>query len=98
MAIRPQRGELLKAEALLGARLLQGAEIELLPTRSLLETAMRLSIEINNLAYDCSYLVLAVEKECKFVTPDERFLRKLYKLRQHTLRDRAISLTDAAKL
>ena len=30
-----QRGELLKAEALFAARLLQGAEIELLPTRGL---------------------------------------------------------------
>jgi predicted nucleic acid-binding protein len=36
-----QRGELLKADALLGARLLQGAEIELLPTRSLFETTDR---------------------------------------------------------
>ena len=34
-----QRGELLKAEALFAARLLQGAEIELLPTRSLFESA-----------------------------------------------------------
>jgi predicted nucleic acid-binding protein len=93
-----QRGELLKAEALLGARLLQGAEIELLPTRSLLETATRMSIEINHPAYDCLYLVLAVEKKCKFATADGRFLRKLHQRRQHTLRDRAISLTDAAKL
>ena len=54
-----QRGELLKAEALLGARLLQGAEIELLPTRSLFETATRVSIEIDHPAYDCLYLVLA---------------------------------------
>ena len=39
-----QRGELLKAEALFAARLLQGAEIELLPTRSLFEAATRMSI------------------------------------------------------
>jgi predicted nucleic acid-binding protein len=41
-----QRGELLKNEALLAARLLQGAEIELLPTRFLFEAATRMSIEI----------------------------------------------------
>ena len=93
-----QRGELLKAEALLAARLLQGAEIELLPTRSLFETATRMSIEIDYPAYDCLYLVLAVEKKCQFVTADERFLRKLHQRRQHTLRDRAISLIEAAKL
>ena len=46
-----QRGELLKAEALLAARLLQGAEIELLPTRPLFEAATRLSIEIDHAAY-----------------------------------------------
>jgi predicted nucleic acid-binding protein len=93
-----QRGELLKAEALLAARLLQGAEFELLPTRSLFDTAARMSIEIDHPVYDCLYLVLAVEKNSRFVTADERFLRKLHQRRQHTIRDRAISLIEAAKL
>jgi predicted nucleic acid-binding protein len=93
-----QRGELLKAEALFAARLLQGAEIELLPTRSLFESATRISIEINHPAYDCLYLVLAAEKECQFVTADERFVRKLNQDRQHALRGRAISLVEAAEL
>jgi predicted nucleic acid-binding protein len=35
--MKVQREELLKEEALLAARLLQGAEIELLPMQSLLE-------------------------------------------------------------
>ena len=93
-----QRGELLKQEALLAARLLQGAEIELLPTRPLFEAATRMSIEIDHPAYDCLYLALAIEKKCQFVTADERFLRKLQQGRQHTLRGRAISLIEAAKL
>jgi predicted nucleic acid-binding protein len=93
-----QRGELLKAEALFGARLLQGAEIELPPTQSLFYSATRISIEIDHPAYDCLYLVLAVEQKCQFVTADERFLRKLHQGRQRTLRGRAISLTEAAKL
>ena len=92
-----QRGELLKAEALLAARLLQSAEIELLPTRSLFEAATRMSIEINHPAYDCLYLALAVEKECQLVSADERFLRKLHQSRQHTLRRSAILLIDAVK-
>jgi len=91
-----QRGELLKAEALVAARLLQGAEIELLPTRSLFESATRISIEIDHPAYDCLYLALAVEQKCQFATADERFLRKLHQGRQRTLRGRAISLTEAA--
>ena len=58
-----QRDELLKEEALLAARLLQGAEIELLPMRSLFETATRISIEINHPAYDCIYLALAANSK-----------------------------------
>jgi predicted nucleic acid-binding protein len=93
-----QRGELLKDEALLAARLLQGAEIELLPTRFLFEAATRMSIEIDHPAYDCLYLALALEKKCQFVTADERLLRKLHQGRQRTLRDRAISLIEAVTL
>ena len=48
-----QRDELLKEEALLAARLLQGVEIELRPMRSLFETETRISIEINHPACDC---------------------------------------------
>ena len=93
-----KRDELLKEEALLAARLLQAAEIELLPMRSLFEAATRMSIEIDHPAYDCLYLALAVEAECPFVTADERFLRKLNEDRQHALRGRAISLIEAVKL
>jgi predicted nucleic acid-binding protein len=93
-----QRQELLKQEALIAARLLQGAEIELLPMRFLFEAATRMSIEIDHPAYDCLYLALAVEKECSFVTADERFLRKLHQGRQPKLRGRAISLIEAVKL
>jgi predicted nucleic acid-binding protein len=93
-----QRRELSKEEALFAARLLQGAEIELLPTRFLFEVATRMSIEIDHPAYDCLYLALAVEKGCRFVTADERFLRKLHQNRRGAFRDKAISLIEAVKL
>jgi len=93
-----QRVEPSRDEALLAARLLQGAEIELLSTRSLLEAATRMSIEIDHPAYDCLYLALAAENKCRFVTADNRFLRKLHHGRQRTLRGRAISLVEAANL
>jgi len=92
-----QRNEFSKAEALLAARLLQGAEIELLPMRSLLEAATQMSIEIDHPAYDCLYLALAIQKKCQFVTADERFLWKLRQGRQPRLRDGAISLIEAVK-
>jgi hypothetical protein len=47
--------ELSREEALLAARLLQGAALELLPIRSLLETATRIAIELDHPAYDCVY-------------------------------------------
>jgi predicted nucleic acid-binding protein len=92
-----QRDELFKEEALLAARLLQGAEIELLPTRSSLEAATRLAIDLDHPAYDCIYLALAVAHDCPFVTADERFLRKLGQVRRRGLRGKAISLTRAAE-
>jgi predicted nucleic acid-binding protein len=93
-----RRQELLKQEALIAARPLQGAEIELRPMRFLFEAATRMSIKIDHPAYDCLYLALAVEAECSFVTADERFLRKLHQGRQPKLRGRAISLIEAVKL
>jgi predicted nucleic acid-binding protein len=60
-----QRDELLKEEAFLAARLLQGAEIELLPTRSALEAAT-----LDHPPYDCLYLALAITHHCPFVTAD----------------------------
>ena len=91
-----QRKELSKDEALLAARLLQGAEIELLPTRSLLEAATRIAIELDHPAYDCLYLALAVENDCRFVTADDGFIRKLGQGRRGLLRERVISLAEAA--
>jgi predicted nucleic acid-binding protein len=93
-----QKNQLLQEEALLAARLLQGAEIELLPMLSLLEAATQISIEIGHPAYDCLYLALAIKKKCQFVTADERLLRKLHQNRHHRLRGVAISLIEAATL
>lgn len=92
-----QRRELLKDEALLAARLLQAAELELLPMRSLFEAATRMSIEIDHPAYDCVYLALAAERKCRFVTADERFVRKLRQSRDRTIRSLAVMLSEAAK-
>lgn len=92
-----RRKELLREEALLAARLLQGADIELLPMRSLFERATRLSIEIDRPAYDCLYLALAAATDCQFVTADEHFLRKAHE-KQRMLRGRIISLNEAAML
>ena len=91
-----QRKELMPDEAILAARLLQGSEVELLPTRSLLEAATRIAIDLDHPAYDCLYLALAVEKDCRFVTADDALIRKLTQTRFASLRSRIVSLAEAA--
>ena len=92
------RNELSKDEALLAARLLQGADLELLPNRSLLEAATRIAIDLDHPAYDCLYVALAAANDCPFVTADERLLRKVRQGRRGTFRDRVISLIEAAEV
>ena len=87
-----ERKELSAREALFAARLLQNAQIELLPTRSLTEEATRLAIELRHPAYDCMYLALAIENRCAFVTADSRLLAKTSQARRVILRDTAIPL------
>jgi len=89
-----QRKELSKEEALLAARLLQGAEIELLPTRALLAAAARLAIELEHPAYDCLYLALAMDNDCRFVTADARFVHKLAQKRGARFRGKVIALIE----
>jgi predicted nucleic acid-binding protein len=94
---KARRNELSREEALLAARLLQTAAIELVPTRSLLAAATRIAIELDHPAHDCLYLALAIENDCRFVTADERFLflRKLGG-RRSRFRAKAVLLTETA--
>jgi predicted nucleic acid-binding protein len=92
-----QRGELAQEEALLAARLLQAAEIELAPTRFLLEAATRIAIELDHPAYDCVYLALAVDRNCRFVTAAQRLLRRLREEPGSRFRNRAVSLAEVAE-
>jgi len=92
-----QRKELRKNEALLAARLLQSAEIELVPTRPLLAATAQLAIELAHPAYDCLYLALAMARGCRFVTADDRLLRKLAGSRRKLLRDTVAPLGPVPK-
>jgi predicted nucleic acid-binding protein len=90
-----QRKELDKNEALIAARLLQSAEIELVSTWGLMEPATRLAIELNHPAYDCLYLALAVENGCRFVTADERLVNRIRRDRKSPFHDRIVGLADS---
>jgi predicted nucleic acid-binding protein len=86
-----QRAEFSASEALIAARLLQSANVEILATRALLEMATRLAIELGHPAYDCIYLALAIQGDCRFVTADKAFVRKISSA---PLADRVAALTD----
>ena len=71
------RGEIALDDALLAARVLQQAQIELRPMRGLLRPATELALALNHPTYDCFYLALAAGESCPFVTADERVARKI---------------------
>ena len=90
------RKQLSKDEALFAARLLESAEIEMVPTRALMERATRLSIElVDHPAYDCLYLALVVENDCRFVTADERLISKIRQDKRSSFRDRVAGLAES---
>lgn len=92
-----QRNELSPDEALMAARVLQQADIEIYAMRQLLDVATQLAIDLAHPAYDCAYLALALSHEgWRLVTADDRFLRKLRQSGQSPYRDSVISLAEAA--
>jgi predicted nucleic acid-binding protein len=90
-----QRKELSRDEAHFAARLLQSAEVELVPARAFMESATRIAIELDHPAYDCLYLALAVENGCRFVTADKRLVDKIRRDKKSPLHDRIVGLADS---
>jgi len=93
-----QRAELTASEATLCARLLQRADIEIHPTRHLLDAATQMAIELSHPAYDCIYLGLATANGWRFVTADDRLLRKIRSLGPSSYGPIVMSLSDAVAL
>jgi len=71
-----RRDELTAEEAMVAARIIQRADVELHPMRALMEPAAQLAIDLDHPAYDCVYLALAMAHGWQFVTADTRFLNK----------------------
>jgi predicted nucleic acid-binding protein len=90
-----QRGELVADEAVIAARLLARADIEIWPMGQLLEPATRMAIALDHPAYDCVYLALAAARDWRFVTADNRLLRKLREQAEQSLAALALSLEEA---
>lgn len=95
---KARRGELDADEAVLASRLLRRADVEILPTRHLWDKATRLAIDLDQPAYDCIYLALALENGWQFITADERFRRKLTRHDDGRLADSVLSMRKAVSL
>ncbi len=72
--------------------------VRLLPSRILLEQAMRIAAAEQQTIYDCLYLAYAVQARCRFVTADEKFVRSINDplLKRHivSLRDPSLDLPE----
>jgi predicted nucleic acid-binding protein len=93
---KARRGELSSEEADLAPRLLERSDIELLPMRGLMPAATRIAIALSHPAYDCVYLALALAKQTRYVTADDRLIRKLGLQRDTDLSAAVTSLADAS--
>ena len=89
------RTELTPEQAAFAARLLERADIELVPMRSLLEAATRLALDLDHPAYDCIYLALALQDRAPLVTADARMLARIRADPSGRFADVALSLADA---
>ena len=87
-----RREELTRDEAVLAAELLMRADIELVPTRALMPTALGLAVDLDHAAYDCMYLALAVDRGQAFVTADAKFARMVASAKRTDLAGKVVEL------
>jgi len=87
--------ELTGEEAVVAARIIQHADIELHPMRALMEPAAQLAVDLDHPAYDCIYLALALAHGWQFVTADGRFRNKVRQV-SPTIAQSILSLEEAA--
>ncbi len=74
---RVRRGEMRADEAAQFIADLVRLPLDTTPTQALLAPALELAIATDPTVYDCMYLALAIDRKCRFVTADERFVNAL---------------------
>jgi predicted nucleic acid-binding protein len=53
--------------------------IEITCAADVVESALRIAIETDRTVYDCLYLSVAIDRKCRLLTADERFVNSLAK-------------------
>jgi predicted nucleic acid-binding protein len=91
-----QRREISAEEAILAVGVLERVDIELVSLRHLVGPTLRLSNALAHPAYDCAYLALALQRQCPFVTADEKLIAKVRGSRIENLAASVRSLPEVA--
>lgn len=74
---RCRRGELTADQAAAIVQDFLRMPLEITPAGPLVGTALDLAITSGRTVYDCLYLALAIDRDCRLVTGDERFVNAL---------------------
>ncbi|MEX2560153.1 MAG: type II toxin-antitoxin system VapC family toxin [Pirellulales bacterium] len=74
---RVRRGEIKTDEAAQIVADLVRLPLDVVPTLGLLAPALELAIATDRTVYDCIYLAMAIDRKCRLVTADERFVNAL---------------------
>jgi predicted nucleic acid-binding protein len=74
---RVRRGEMSAEESTQFIADLIRLPLDTIPTQTLLAPALELAIATDRTVYDCMYLALAMDRKCRFVTANERFVNAL---------------------
>lgn len=72
-----QLGEFTRDEAEVASQIFQRVDIELVPSRPLVDAVVQLALHLDHPACDCVYLALARAKSAPLVTADQRLIRRL---------------------
>lgn len=75
--LRLRRGDIKEEQATLATGHLADSFLTLIPSRTLIDRALKIAQEIDHPIYDCLYLAAAERWEADFVTADKRLERKL---------------------
>ncbi len=74
---RIRRGETTLELARNDLNILAEGDLQVCPSLPLMSDALEIATRVNQAVYDCVYLALAVARQCRMVTADERFYNAL---------------------
>jgi predicted nucleic acid-binding protein len=74
---RFRRGEMTEDEATQCVADMVRLPLQIVPTQGLIALALELAIATDRSVYDCLYLATALDRKCRLVTADERFVNSL---------------------